>query len=44
MTIMPGAFQTVEVTPKKAGKYVLHCSIMCGAGHADMALTVNVVQ
>jgi cytochrome c oxidase subunit 2 len=44
MTIMPGQFQTVEVTPKKAGKYVIHCSIMCGAGHADMALTVNVVQ
>ena len=43
-TIMPGSFQTVDVTPKKAGKYVIHCSIMCGAGHADMALTVNVVQ
>jgi cytochrome c oxidase subunit 2 len=42
-TIMPGSFTTVEVTPKKAGKYVIHCSIMCGAGHPDMALTVNVV-
>jgi cytochrome c oxidase subunit II len=42
-TITPGAFQTVNVTPKKAGKYVLHCAIMCGAGHADMTLTVNVV-
>jgi cytochrome c oxidase subunit 2 len=42
-TIMAGQFTTVTVTPKKAGKYVLHCSIVCGAGHADMALTVNVL-
>jgi cytochrome c oxidase subunit II len=41
-TISPGAFQTVSVTPKKAGKYVLHCAIMCGAGHPNMTLTVNV--
>jgi|SRR5579862_5032852 len=42
--IMPGKYTSVTVTPKKAGKYVLHCAIMCGAGHADMTLTVNVVQ
>lgn len=41
--ITPGHFTTVTVTPKKAGKYVLHCAIMCGAGHADMTLTVNVL-
>lgn len=41
--IMPGKFVTVSVTPKKAGKYVLHCAIMCGAGHANMTLTVNVL-
>ncbi|MGB8520171.1 MAG: cupredoxin domain-containing protein [Candidatus Tumulicola sp.] len=41
--ITPGQFTTVTVTPKKAGKYVLHCAIMCGAGHADMTLTVNVL-
>ena len=41
--ITPGQFTTVSVTPKKAGKYVLHCAIMCGAGHADMTLTVNVL-
>ncbi len=40
--ITPGQFTTVTVTPKRAGKYVLHCAIMCGAGHADMTLTVNV--
>jgi cytochrome c oxidase subunit II len=41
--IEPGSVKTVQVTPKKAGKYVLHCAIMCGAGHANMTLTVNVV-
>lgn len=42
--LTPGSFKTVEVTPKKAGTYVLHCSIMCGAGHPNMTLTVKVVQ
>ncbi len=41
--ITPGQSTTVTITPKKAGKYVLHCAIMCGAGHADMTLTVNVL-
>lgn len=41
--IEPGSFKTIQVTPKKPGKYVLHCAIMCGAGHANMTLTVNVV-
>lgn len=41
-TIMPGKTVTVSVTPKKAGTYVLHCAIMCGAGHANMVLTVVV--
>lgn len=42
--IMPGSTRSVEVTPEKAGMYLLHCAIMCGAGHANMTLTVNVVQ
>jgi len=42
-TIVAGSVKNVEVTPKKAGKYVLHCAIMCGAGHPNMTLTVNVV-
>ncbi|MBV9056165.1 MAG: cupredoxin domain-containing protein [Candidatus Eremiobacteraeota bacterium] len=42
--IAPGSTKTITVTPKKAGKYVLHCAIMCGAGHANMTLTVDVVQ
>ncbi|MBV9270326.1 MAG: cupredoxin domain-containing protein [Candidatus Eremiobacteraeota bacterium] len=41
-TIMPGKFTTVDVTPKKAGTYTIHCSIVCGSGHADMVLTVHV--
>jgi cytochrome c oxidase subunit II len=43
-TIVPGKTATVNVTPKKAGKYVLHCAVFCGAGHANMTLIVNVVQ
>jgi cytochrome c oxidase subunit 2 len=42
-TIAPGSVKTVNVTPKKAGKYVLHCGVMCGAGHGDMTLTIDVV-
>lgn len=42
-TIAPNQLTTVTVTPKKAGKYVIHCSVMCGTGHADMTLTVNVL-
>ena len=42
-TIMPGSFTAVQVTPKKAGTYIVHCSIVCGAGHANMALTVHVL-
>jgi cytochrome c oxidase subunit II len=42
-TIAPGSSTNVKVTPQKAGRYVLHCAIMCGAGHSNMTLTVNVV-
>lgn len=41
--IVPGSFTTVDVTPKKAGTYVVHCAIVCGAGHPNMALTVQVL-
>lgn len=33
---------SVTVTPKKTGTYKLPCTIVCGAGHAGMALTVVV--
>jgi cytochrome c oxidase subunit II len=42
-TITPGSFSSVVVTPKKAGTYELHCAVMCGAGHANMKLTVHVL-
>jgi heme/copper-type cytochrome/quinol oxidase subunit 2 len=41
--LVSGSVKTLEVTPKKPGTYVLHCAIMCGAGHANMTLTVKVV-
>jgi cytochrome c oxidase subunit 2 len=41
-TIMPNKFVTVTFTPQKEGTYVVHCSVVCGAGHPNMALTVKV--
>jgi cytochrome c oxidase subunit 2 len=41
-TIMPNKFTTVTFTPTKEGTYVVHCSIVCGAGHPNMALTIKV--
>lgn len=41
-TIVPGKFVDVTFTPKKAGTFAAHCSVICGAGHADMKLTVKV--
>ena len=29
----------VRATPSQAGTFVVHCSIVCGAGHAQMAMT-----
>lgn len=40
--IMPDKPVTVTVTPKKAGTYKLPCTIVCGANHADMLLTIEV--
>jgi cytochrome c oxidase subunit 2 len=41
--IMPGRTKSVTFTPKKAGTYVLHCTLPCGPGHGKMTLTVHVV-
>ncbi len=43
MVLIPGKSTDVTVTPKKVGAYVVHCSVECGAGHANMTLTVTVV-
>jgi heme/copper-type cytochrome/quinol oxidase subunit 2 len=40
--IMPDKSVSFAVTPKKAGAYVLPCTIVCGPNHADMALKVEV--
>ncbi len=40
--ITPDKPVSVSVTPKKAGTYKVPCSIVCGPGHADMALTIEV--
>src|SRR5205807_10465259 len=40
--LIPGKFATLNVTPKKAGTYVLHCAIICGPGHEKMTLTIKV--
>jgi len=41
-TIMPKKFVEVTFTPKKSGTYVVHCSVVCGSGHDNMTLTVEV--
>jgi cytochrome c oxidase subunit 2 len=40
--IVPGKTVSLNVTPKKVGTYKIPCSIVCGPGHADMSLTVQV--
>lgn len=40
--ILPNKFVTVTFTPHKAGTYVVHCSVVCGAGHPNMTLTIKV--
>ena len=42
--IVPNGRVTVTFTPKKLGTYVVHCSVMCGAGHPNMKLVVKVVR
>lgn len=34
----------LQFTPDKAGDFVGHCSVFCGAGHGDMMLTVHVTE
>jgi cytochrome c oxidase subunit 2 len=43
-TLSNGKAVDVTFTPTKAGTYVLHCMIVCGPGHADMALTIVVTS
>ena len=41
--LLPDKWTDVKFTPKKAGTFDLHCTIVCGAGHETMVLTVKVV-
>jgi len=43
-TIPNGKVIEVTFTPKKAGTYVVHCSIFCGPGHPNMTLTIVVTD
>jgi len=43
-TIANGKTVTVTFTPKKAGTFIVHCSVFCGSGHADMTLTIVVTD
>ena len=40
--IQPDKPVSVTVMPTKLGSYTLPCTIVCGAGHADMALKIDV--
>lgn len=42
--LMPGKVTNVSFTPTKPGKFVVHCDVVCGAGHAKMMFAVKVVK
>ena len=37
-TVITSAGTSVTVTPRKAGTFAAHCTIVCGAGHEHMAM------
>ena len=39
-----GATAELPFTPDKTGDFVGHCSVFCGSGHGEMALTMHVVN
>lgn len=41
--ITPGSSKSVTFTPQKPGTYTLHCTVMCGPKHGEMALVIKVV-
>lgn len=40
--LLPGKAVTLTATPSKTGTYTVPCTIVCGAGHDKMLLTVDV--
>lgn len=39
-----GGTAELPFTPDKTGDFVGHCSVFCGSGHGEMALTMHVVD
>jgi cytochrome c oxidase subunit 2 len=39
-----GKTSEVAFTPTRAGTFVGHCAVFCGAGHGNMTLTIHVVN
>jgi len=39
-----GRTTELSYTPDKTGEFVGHCSVFCGAGHAEMTLTLHIVE
>jgi cytochrome c oxidase subunit 2 len=39
-----GGTAELPFTPDKTGDFVGHCSVFCGSGHGEMALTMHVVN
>jgi len=42
--IPQGGTAEMRFTPDKTGDFVGHCSVFCGSGHGEMALTLHVVE
>ena len=40
--LTPAADSEITITPTKAGTFILHCAIVCGAGHENMTLKIVV--
>jgi len=43
VTVKAGGTVIVNFTPDKAGDFIAHCSVFCGAGHGSMELKLHVV-
>lgn len=41
--VSKGKPTTLTFTPDQVGTFVGHCSVFCGSGHGQMALTIHVV-
>ncbi|RED76076.1 cupredoxin domain-containing protein [Cohnella phaseoli] len=42
--IAAGKTEIVTWTPDKAGEYEIKCSVICGTGHGDMVIKIEVVE